>query len=47
MIKGRSFDASNLSKFFKQKNDINRLELISKDFEIDFTNIIVPLSEKN
>ena len=46
MIKGRSFDASNLSKFFKQKNDINRLELISKDFEIDFTNIIVPLSEK-
>ena len=46
MIKGRLFDASNLSKFFKQKNDINRLELISKDFEIDFTNIIVPLSEK-
>ena len=46
MIKGRSFDASNLFKFFKQKNDINRLELISKDFEIDFTNIIVPLSEK-
>ena len=46
IIKGRSFDASNLSKFFKQKNDINRLELISKDFEIDFTNIIVPLSEK-
>ena len=37
---------SNLSKFFKQKNDINRLEFISKDFEIDFTNIIVPLSEK-
>ena len=46
MIKGKSLDASNLSKFFKQKNDINRLELISKDFEIDFTNIIVPLSEK-
>ena len=46
MIKGRLFDASNLFKFFKQKNDINRLELISKDFEIDFTNIIVPLSEK-
>ena len=46
MIKGRSLDASNLSKFFKQKNDINRLELISKDFEIDLTNIIAPLSEK-
>ncbi len=46
MIKGKSLDASNLSKFFKQKNDINRLELISKDFEIDLTNIIVPLSEK-
>ena len=46
MIKGRSFDASNLSKFFEQKNDINRLELISKEIEIDFTNIIVPLSEK-
>ena len=46
MIKGKSFDASNLAKFFKEKNDINRLELISKDFEIDFTNIIVPFSEK-
>ena len=46
MIKGKSLDASNLSKFFKQKNDINRLELISKEIEIDFTNIIVPLSEK-
>ena len=46
MIKGKSLDASNLSKFFKQKNDINRLELISKDFEIDLTNIIAPLSEK-
>ena len=46
MIKGRAFDASNLSKFFEQKNDINRLELISKEIEIDFTNIIVPLSEK-
>ena len=46
MIKGKSLDASNLSKFFKQKNDINRLELISKDFEMDLTNIIAPLSEK-
>ena len=44
-IKGSQFDASNLPKILNQKKNKNTLPKISKDIEIDFSNIIVPLSE--
>jgi hypothetical protein len=44
-IKGSQFDASNLPKFLNQKMDKNNLRHINKNIEIDFTNIIAPLSE--
>ena len=44
-IKGSQFDASNFSKIFKQDTNNQILSKISKEIEIDFTNIKVPLSE--
>ena len=44
-IAGTQFDASNLPKFFKQKQNDSKLTKINKEVEIDFTNIIAPLSE--
>ena len=44
-IKGNQFDASNLHSFFNEKNSKNNFSHISKDIEIDFDNIVVPLSE--
>jgi hypothetical protein len=44
-IKGSHFDASNFSKILKQKTNNNILSKISKEIQIDFTNIKVPLSE--
>ncbi|MDC1212174.1 AsmA-like C-terminal region-containing protein [Pelagibacteraceae bacterium] len=44
-IKGTSFDASYLPKFLSQKKSSNNFLSISKDVEIDFANIIAPLSE--
>ena len=44
-IKGSQFDASNLPKFLYQKAGKNNFTHINKDIEIDFSNIIAPLSE--
>ncbi len=45
-IKGSQFDATNLPKILNQTSNANALSKINKDLEIDFTNIIAPLSEK-
>ena len=45
IIKGSNFDARNLPKFFNQKTEKKNFSRINKDIEIDFTNIIAPLSE--
>ena len=44
-IKGNQFDASNLAKILSQKTKKNNFLIINKDIEIDFTNLIAPLSE--
>ena len=44
-IKGSKFDATNLPKILKQKSENKVLEKINKNIEIDFSNIIAPLSE--
>ena len=44
-IKGKKFDATNLAKLFKYRNNENQLEKISSDIQIDLQNIIVPNSE--
>ena len=44
-IKGNKFDASNLSKILNRKTTNNKLLKINKNIEIDFENIIVPLSK--
>ena len=45
-IKGNQFDASNLPKIIKNNSDGNEFLDINKEIEIDFSNIIAPLSEK-
>jgi hypothetical protein len=44
-IKGRQFDASNFPKIISQKKSSNIFYKLSKNIEIDFENIIAPLSE--
>ena len=44
-IKGTQFDASNLPKVLNQQTGESKLSKISKNIEIDFSNIIAPLSE--
>ncbi len=46
IIKGSKFDAKRLSMLFSEKSNQNILSSISKDIEIDITNVIAPLSEK-
>ena len=46
MIRGSSFDATNLPKFLNQKGKSNNFKKINTDIEIDFINIKAPLSEK-
>ena len=46
MIKGGSFDATNLPKLLKQQGKDNHFKKINTNIEIDFTNIKAPLSEK-
>ena len=46
IIKGTKFDAKKLSMLFSKKGNQNILSSISKDIEIDITNVIAPLSEK-
>tara|TARA_A100001015_G_scaffold242824_1_gene277548 strand:- start:653 stop:2824 length:2172 start_codon:yes stop_codon:yes gene_type:complete len=45
-VKGKKFDASNLSKFLSKQSGENKLKKINKYIEIDFTNVTVPMSEK-
>ena len=45
-IKGSHFDASNLPKFFNQKSKNNIFSKVNKEIEIEFKNIVAPLSEK-
>ena len=45
-ISGKSFDARNLPKVLNRKNKKNILSDITKEIEIDFSNIQAPLSEK-
>jgi hypothetical protein len=44
-IKGTQFDAINLAKILNKKKSNNIFSKINKDIEIDFSNIIAPLSE--
>jgi len=44
-IKGDQFDARNLPKILNTKKNDNSFTNISKDIEVDFSNIIAPLSE--
>ena len=45
LIKGSNFDATKIAKFFS-KNEGNVLNEITNNIEIDFKNILVPMSEK-
>ncbi len=45
-IKGNKFDASNLPKILTQKKNDNNFENLNKNIEIDFDNVIAPVSEK-
>ena len=45
-IKGSQFDATNLPKFFNQEQEPNKFVNFNKEIDIDFKNIIVPLSER-
>ena len=45
-IKGNKFDASNLPKILSQKKNDNNFENLNKNVEIDFDNVIAPVSEK-
>lgn len=45
-IKGEKFDASNLLKVLNQQTKQNIFSTISNDIEIDFKNIVVPVSEE-
>ena len=45
-IKGNKFDASNLPKILTQKKNDNNFENLNKSIEIDFDNVIAPVSEK-
>ena len=46
LIKGQYFDASQLSKVLKDNTNSKMLLNLTKDIEIDFANIAVPLSER-
>ena len=45
LIKGSSFDATNLPKFIDKKDDESRFNKINSNIEVDFKNIKVPVSE--
>ena len=46
MIKGSSFDATNLPKLLNQQGKDNNYKKVNTNIEIDFINIKAPLSEK-
>ena len=45
LIKGTKFDATNLIKFVGKQRNENEFQKINNEIEIDFTSIIVPMSE--
>ena len=45
-IKGDKFDASNLPKILSKKKNDNNFKNLNKNIEIEFVNVIAPLSEK-
>ncbi len=45
VINGTQFDASNLPKILSRKTSMNNFSNITKDIEINLTNILVPLSD--
>ena len=45
ILKGHKFDASKLPKILSKNIKKNNFSYINKEIEIDFTNIIIPLSE--
>ena len=45
-IIGSKIDATNLFKFFKKQSNENLFQNLNNDIEIDFKDIIVPMSEK-
>ena len=45
ILKGHKFDASKLPKILSKNVKKNNFSYINKEIEIDFTNIIIPLSE--
>ena len=45
IIKGSSFDATNLPKIFGRETK-NKLQNINKEIEIDLSSVVAPLSEK-
>ncbi len=46
LVKGKKFDATNLSKFFNNQSGENKFQKLNNDIEIDFENIKVPNSKK-
>ena len=46
LVNGSKFDATNLAKYFNNKNEERNFQNFNSDIEIDFSNIKVPLSEK-
>lgn len=46
LIKGTNFDATNLPKIISNQSDSKKFKNIDNDIQIDFQNIIAPLSEK-
>ncbi len=46
VVRGKKFDATNISKILNKKNKNNMFSNINKDIEIDFLQIAAPLSEK-
>ena len=45
-IRGNKFDATNIAKFLNKKSNVNNFQQINGKIEIDFKNILVPVSER-
>ena len=46
LIKGKKFDATQLSKFINNRSEENQFKNLNGDIEIDFKDIKIPMSEK-
>ncbi len=45
-IRGNKFDATNIAKFLNKESNVNNFQQINGKIEIDFKNILVPVSER-